>query len=189
MSRPWPWEGDFDAWFGGTAGGFPFGQRFRGRGRARFERGDIRYLILSLLRERPMHGYEVIRELERRLGGEYSPSPGTVYPTLQLLEDMGCVTSSEQDGKRTYTITEAGKQYLSESQGRVDDIWERMEGRRRREDESEEMGRLRREFLWFASMIPTMLGMGRLTPEQATRLRELLARTRREAEEILSGAP
>ncbi len=182
------WEEDLDVWVEGALGSLPFGQRFRGRGRARFERGDVRYIVLSLLRERPSHGYEVIRELERRMGGEYSPSPGTVYPTLQLLEDMGCVTSSEQDGKRVYTITAAGEQYLAESQGRVDDIWERIDVRRRREDESEEMGRLRREFLWFGSMIPTVLGVARLTPEQATKLRELLARTRREAEEILSAA-
>lgn len=169
---------DFGDWFGGMFRGFgPRGPRWRNR--TRFERGDIRYVILSLLKERPMHGYEVIRELERRFGGAYAPSPGTVYPTLQMLEEMDYVTAAEQDGKRVYTITEAGLAYLRENQERVDGIWGRM-----REDEpgSGEMHDLRQEFMMLVTMLPLM--MKRLTPEQAARAGEVLARARREVEDI-----
>jgi DNA-binding PadR family transcriptional regulator len=65
-----------------------------------------------------MHGYDLIRELEQRSGGAWRPSPGSIYPTLQLLEDEGLVTSEEQDGKRVYTITDAGRAELEERQQR-----------------------------------------------------------------------
>jgi DNA-binding PadR family transcriptional regulator len=87
-----------------------------------FHRGDFKYLILDLLKERPRHGYEIIRELEAKSLGFYSPSPGTVYPTLQYLEDMGYVTGAEQDGKRVYTITEEGLKFLDAEAGTVNDI-------------------------------------------------------------------
>jgi DNA-binding PadR family transcriptional regulator len=65
-----------------------------------------------------MHGYDLIRELEERSGGAWRPSPGSIYPTLQLLEDEGLVTSEEQDGKRVYTITDAGRAELEERRAR-----------------------------------------------------------------------
>jgi hypothetical protein len=89
---------------GGHRPGFGHGPR---RGRM-FERGDLKYVILDLLEDGPSHGYAVIRNLEERSRGFYSPSPGTVYPTLQLLEDMGHVTSTQQDGKKIYAITTSG---------------------------------------------------------------------------------
>jgi len=79
-----------------------------------FEKGDLKFVILDLLKDKPAHGYEIIRALEDRFHGFYSPSAGSVYPTLQLLEDMGYVSSSEQDGKKVYTITDAGKEFLKE---------------------------------------------------------------------------
>jgi hypothetical protein len=87
----------------GPRGGFgPWG-----RGRAR--RGDVRAALLALLAERPMHGYEMIQELEGRTQGLWRPSPGSVYPTLQLLEDEGLVTHDEADGKRSFRLTDAGR--------------------------------------------------------------------------------
>ena len=73
-----------------------------------FERGHLKYVILDLLKDKPAHGYEIIKALEERFHGFYSPSAGSVYPTLQLLEDMGYVKSSDQDGKKVYTITAEG---------------------------------------------------------------------------------
>jgi len=87
-----------------------------------FGRGDLKYVILDLLKDKPSHGYEIIRAMEDRFHGLYSPSAGSVYPTLQLLEDMGYVTAVEQDGKKVYTITEGGLQYLKQSQETVDRI-------------------------------------------------------------------
>ena len=97
-------------------------QRKRGhRGRdwkdeQRTPRGDIKYILLALLAEQPRHGYELIKELEARYGGFWKPSPGSVYPTLQLLEEGGYLTSEQLEGKRVYTITESGRQLLA-SQG------------------------------------------------------------------------
>jgi len=104
-----PWGGPFDP--GGPFGDDSFGH---GPGRRRQRRGDIKFALLGLIAERPRHGYELIKELEQRFGGFYRPSPGSVYPTLQLLEDEGAVTGELVDGKRVYTITEAGRQLLGE---------------------------------------------------------------------------
>ncbi len=106
--------------FGGNpfGNGFPFGRggpgsRGRdshGRGRpGRERRGNVRAAILALLVERPMHGYEMIKELDARTGGVWRPSPGSVYPTLQLLEDEGLITSEESGGRKRFTLTDAGK--------------------------------------------------------------------------------
>jgi DNA-binding PadR family transcriptional regulator len=89
--------------FGGEWFGPPFA---RGR---RARRGDVRAALLALLAEQPMHGYDLIRELEGRSGGMWRPSPGSIYPTLQMLEDEGLVTAEEQDGKRVYSLTDAGR--------------------------------------------------------------------------------
>lgn len=99
-------------------GGPPFDddQFWRG-GRRRQRRGDIKYALLELLAERPRHGYELIKELEQRFGGFYRPSPGTVYPTLQLLEEEGHLTVSEVAGKKVYSVTESGHKLLAERQG------------------------------------------------------------------------
>jgi DNA-binding PadR family transcriptional regulator len=88
--------------------GHPHG-RGRGRGRERSRRGNVRAAILALLTERPMHGYEMIKEIDTRTGGVWSPSPGSVYPTLQLLEDEGLITSEESNGRKRFTLTEAGQ--------------------------------------------------------------------------------
>jgi DNA-binding PadR family transcriptional regulator len=79
-----------------------------------FQRGDFKYIILQYLKDKPSYGYEIMRVLQERFHSFYVPSPGTVYPTLQMLEEMGYVTASEQEGKRVYTITEEGRQYLDE---------------------------------------------------------------------------
>jgi DNA-binding PadR family transcriptional regulator len=84
--------------------------RGRGRGRHRVRRGDVRSAILALLDDRPMHGYEMIQELEERTGGRWTPSAGSIYPTLQLLEDEGLVTPEEVDGRKVFSLTDAGKE-------------------------------------------------------------------------------
>jgi DNA-binding PadR family transcriptional regulator len=78
-------------------------------------RGEIRPLILTALLKKPMHGYEVIQELEAQSGGRWRPSAGSVYPTLQQLADEGLVTSEEVDGRRTYTLTEEGRKAAAET--------------------------------------------------------------------------
>lgn len=83
---------------------------FRGRGHGRGRRGvNTRDAVLSLLLERPMHGYEMISELEQRTGGMWRPSPGSIYPTLQLLEDEGLIVSEETGGRKRFSLTDAGR--------------------------------------------------------------------------------
>lgn len=94
-----------------------------------FNKGDFKYLILELLKEKPKHGYEIIRELEEKFHGWYSPSPGSVYPTLQWLEDMGYATSTQQDGKKVYTITDEGRRFLESREKAGQDVWEQMRDR------------------------------------------------------------
>lgn len=91
------------------------GPRWGGR---RMRRGDIRTVLLGALIDGPGHGYEIIQRLEAKTGGMWRPSPGSVYPTLQLLEDEGLVRSEERDGKRVYQVTEAGQAEATERASR-----------------------------------------------------------------------
>jgi DNA-binding PadR family transcriptional regulator len=91
-----------------------------------FDRGDLKYMILELLRDRPMHGYEVMRALEETAHGAYKASPGSVYPTLQSLEDDGYVASEERDGRKVYTITDGGLEFLDTNRDRVEQILHRI---------------------------------------------------------------
>ena len=92
-----------------------------------FGHGDLKFVILSLLEERPRHGYDIIKAIEEKSGGVYQPSPGTVYPTLTLLEEMGFARAlADESGKKVYEITDAGRQHLAEHRGTVDDIFSRV---------------------------------------------------------------
>ena len=104
------------------------GSRQRGRSRrgSWFGAGDLKYVILEMLAERPMHGYEVMNALEERTQGCYRPSPGSVYPTLQWLEDEGLVRIEEADGKKVYHVTDQGRAFLEENRSTVDEIFDRV---------------------------------------------------------------
>ncbi|MGI9170035.1 MAG: PadR family transcriptional regulator [Caulobacteraceae bacterium] len=98
-----------------------------GRGGRVFEQGDLRHVMLALIAQKPSHGYELIKEIEDRLGGAYSPSPGIVYPTLTLLEELGYLTLAQGDGaKKAYTITTEGRAALERERAKVDAIFARM---------------------------------------------------------------
>jgi DNA-binding PadR family transcriptional regulator len=87
----------------------------------------LKYVILRLLAEKPRHGYEIIKELEDRFGGAYAPSPGTVYPSLTMLEDLGYARAMpEEGGRKIYEITDEGRKHLDEHSATVDDIFERI---------------------------------------------------------------
>lgn len=90
-----------------------------GPGSRVFERGPIKFAILALLKDKPRYGYDAIRVMEEQSGGIYSPSPGAVYPTLQALEEQDLVTSTIEEGKKVYSITEAGLTYLEEHKEEV----------------------------------------------------------------------
>ncbi len=116
--------------------GFDPGAFWGGRGRSRggpfgggrmFDQGHLKFVILQLLAEKPRHGYEIIKEIEEKFSGMYSPSPGTVYPTLTMLEDLGYARANpEEGGKKIYEITDEGRAHLAENQPLIDDIFSRI---------------------------------------------------------------
>jgi DNA-binding PadR family transcriptional regulator len=119
--------GEGDGPWGGRGG--PGGRRGR-RSRRMFESGELRLVLLKLIAEseEPRHGYDLIRALEELTGGEYSPSPGVVYPTLTLLQDMGLIEDAEgQGGRKPFRITDAGRAELEEKDSEVRDIFDRLQ--------------------------------------------------------------
>ncbi|WP_374573516.1 PadR family transcriptional regulator [Phenylobacterium sp.] len=112
---------------GGRMRGGPGGRRGGRLGRL-LEHGDLRFVILALLADKPAHGYELIRALEERTGGAYRPSPGVIYPTLSLLEDEGFVRQTGADGgRKAYEITDEGRKALDGARGAVDAVFARMD--------------------------------------------------------------
>lgn len=91
--------------------------RFEKRGGTRAGKGEVRAAVLALLAERPMHGYQIIREIEERSGGSWKPSAGSVYPTLQLLADEGVISAEESNGRKIYSLTEAGREEVAGAPG------------------------------------------------------------------------
>jgi DNA-binding PadR family transcriptional regulator len=120
----WGFEGFMNDFWGP---GGPRGRSWKARAGRVFEQGDLKYVILRLLAEKPRHGYEIIKELEERFGGAYAPSPGTVYPTLTMLEDLGYArVMPEESGRKIYEITDEGRKHLDEHSATVDDIFARI---------------------------------------------------------------
>ena len=154
--------------------GFGHGRRGWGHGEGpRTRRGDVKFFILEVLEKGPRHGYDVISALEEKTGGKYRPSPGSVYPTLQLLEDGGFATSETIDGKRVYTITDAGRALLKDRAPEV------------APDRTEEDD-LRSVFFKLAEAVRQAASVAG-TAEQA-KLREILTSARREIYKVLAEA-
>lgn len=170
-----------DCWgfaFAGGAG--PGGWGFRWRP---FGRGDLKFVILRLLSEKPMHGYEVMQALEREWCGCYRASAGSVYPTLQMLEDQGYVRSEQVEGRRVYHITDAGREYLKEHRDVVEDIFDRVTAFTDRF-----FGREMRDLSATFSRLAQLCFEGAIRwsadPEVMARIREILDRAVREMEEV-----
>jgi DNA-binding PadR family transcriptional regulator len=132
-------EGHFGGlWAAGRSGRFGrgpgWGSGHRGGGGDWFRigrmlaQGDLKLLALALIAEQPRHGYEIIKLIEEKTSGCYSPSPGVVYPTLTFLEEAGYVTSESEGAKKRYTITEEGRSYLKDNRDIADMVLERLEG-------------------------------------------------------------
>ncbi len=155
-------------------GGFgrgPFHRwRERGGGMGRregrmFDAGELRLVILALVAEKPRYGYEIIKELGERVGGEYSPSPGVVYPTLTMLEEMGYASASQdQAGRKLYTLTPEGEKTLAENKAQVDAIFERFGDRD--EAGARGMGSVLRAMMNLRAATRLRLRGGPTSPEQ-----------------------
>lgn len=147
-----------------------------------FQKGDLKYVILDLIKDKPRHGYEIIRILEERSHGFYTPSPGAVYPTLQLLEEMGYITATEQDGKKVYTITGEGRQFLSDRGQFTEDIKKHM-----RERWSPRNATEIRETMAEIGRIGRLIGkrFRNIDAEKMSRIREVISRAYSDIETIL----
>ncbi len=149
-----------------------------------FEKGDLKYVILDLLAEKPSHGYEVIRALEEKFRGFYSPSPGSVYPTLQLLEDLGYVSATQRDGKKTYEVTAEGRKFLEENRSSVEGIWSRVGGGWDPEFGAE-LHEMRGEISGLGKLFGREMHGGRLNKDKLRRIREVISGAARQIEDIL----
>lgn len=135
--------GGFHMDFGEGPGGWGGGRRGRDRKRM-FEGGELRLVLLKLIADEPRHGYELIKAIEELTGGDYAPSPGIVYPTLTMLEDMGLIAEKKsKDSKKVYEATEEGRAHLQENSEEVEELIERLEehGHHRRRGQRPEIGR------------------------------------------------
>lgn len=156
---------------------------FRGFGHeCHFGKGDLKYVILDLLKDKPRYGYEIIRALEERSHGFYTPSPGVVYPTLQMLEETGHASSAERDGKKIYTITEEGRKFLTAQKDSTDKVKHHMRHHWNPENIAvftqmmNEFGELARVVRYQARHI---------SPDKMQRIREVFSRTAVEIKAIL----
>lgn len=168
--------------FGRGGGGGRFGRHrggpFGGRGPRMFDSGALRLVVLGLIAEEPRHGYDIIKALEARFQGAYSPSPGAIYPMLQMLEEADLVSSQTEGNKRLYSITEEGRAYLAEHADELARINEQLD------EVSSQMGgvALGDEFRALRRAVAMRFREGSLTPEQAEKALLILKKARRDFE-------
>lgn len=171
---------------GGARGGRggPFGRHrggpFGGRGPRMFDPGALRLVVLGLIAEEPRHGYDIIKALEAKFQGAYSPSPGAIYPMLQMLEEADLVVSVANGNKKLYSITEAGQAYLDENAAELAKINGQIE-----ENSTQVSGAaLGDEVKALNFALFSRLRSGSLTAAQAEKAREILKKARRDIEDL-----
>ncbi len=173
-------NGEFDdaigasARFGGPGWSFDFGPRGEGRRRRMFGSGELRLVLLSLVADEPRHGYELIKAIEELTSGSYAPSPGTIYPTLSLLEDEGAIEqSSGEETRKAYQATESGRRELEARADEVSALFERLtgQGKHRRAYATPEMFRAVGNL---ATVLKNRARKGRLDEETVHRIVDLV---------------
>jgi DNA-binding PadR family transcriptional regulator len=147
-----------------------------------FQKGDLKYVILDLLKDKPRHGYDIIRELEELSYGFYKPSPGVIYPTLQMLEEMGYATSTEQEGKKIYSITEEGLKFLKNQSDIADGVRRQM----KHKWSFKNIGRMVMVMKEYHAL-EDLLGNSfrRLDADKAEQIRQILSQAYQEIESVL----
>ena len=146
-----------------------------------FGSGDLRYVILQLISEKPSYGYEIIKSIQERLGGNYAPSPGVVYPMLTMLEEMGHASVVMEGTRKLYTITEEGAKALAENKEMVDALFARIENLR------QEYNRQRPQQIERAVenlRMALRMKMGSLTQEQINTVTDILDAAAKQIERI-----
>jgi DNA-binding PadR family transcriptional regulator len=183
-----PWR----AWAGGRRGGHgrggpwglpgfgPFGGPPPWAGaRSKARRGDVRAAILALLSEEPRNGYQLIQEIEERSAGEWRPSPGAVYPALQQLADEGLIEAEEQEGRKTFRLSEAGRSYVEQHADEVNAPWDAMTS-----DVRDDVRDLFRTAARTGAAVMQIVHTG--TESQVAEAKQILAETRRRLYHLLA---
>lgn len=168
----------------GRGRGGPFGRHrggpFGGRGPRMFDAGALRLVVLGLIAEEPRHGYDIIKALEAKFQGAYTPSPGAIYPMLQMLEEADLVVSEADGNKRLFSITEEGKAYLEENKAELERINAQIQHVAGR------MGgvAIGDEFRALAWTVKSRMRSGEWNADQSEKAREILKTARRELEDL-----
>src|SRR6202044_1737551 len=182
------WGGGFGSWGGwwpgmpggpGGPGGPGFSRQSGPSRGTKASRGDVRAAILALLREGPRNGYQIMSEIEERTNGAWRPSPGAVYPALQALADEGLIAGEESAGRRTFGLTDAGREYVEQNPERARGAWESTA-----QQEAWELPGLFAEAARLGGGIVQIAHAG--TPEQVQAAERLLEQTRRKLYQILA---
>lgn len=181
MTKKWNWGFAFEQPQFGIGAATRHGFWGLGMFKSRFEGGELRIAILSLLSEGPKHGYQLMKEMKERSGGTYQASAGSIYPTLQQLEDEGLIESEREDGRRVYRLTPAGKKELNDDPDSAKRIWERVAS-------WEQFGNISMGILTMFAPLGEPLNnafkWAAGNPEREEKLRALLLATARELDEL-----
>jgi DNA-binding PadR family transcriptional regulator len=186
MSRGWPGGGGGRG-FGGPRGGRPWWADAMGEPPPRAERGGVRYLVLEAIAGQPRHGYEIIQHIEQRAGGSYRPSPGVIYPTLQMLEELEHARVVEQDGRKVYAITDAGKTDLETNRSSVDEFYARFTEDQPWESYAEDFAELMKRVGRLMTTFRKGAHRGRMSPATMRAIRLALDEALRKIDDVLNG--
>ena len=161
------------------------GQQWFGRSKQRkgFRLGDVRAAVLVLLAEQPMHGYQIIQEIAERSGGVWQPSPGSIYPVLQQLEDEGLILIEQTEGRKVANLTEAGRAYVEENRAEFEEVWKALSNN----NVDESMQEMRNLFVTLKQIETAAKQVAKVgTGSQVAEARKVLADTRRRLYLILA---
>jgi DNA-binding PadR family transcriptional regulator len=154
----------------------------------RAERGGVRYLVLEAITEQPRHGYEIIQHIEQRAGGVYRPSPGVIYPTLQMLEELEHARVVEQEGRKVYAITDAGRADLDANRSAVDEFYARFNEEQPWESYAEDFTELMKRVAKLMQTFRRGAHRGRMSPATMRAIRLALDEALRKIDEALNGS-
>lgn len=158
-----------------------FGRDFGGR---LFDNGELRFVILSYIAEKPAHGYEIMKGIAEQLGGAYAPSAGVIYPTLSQLEDEGLATVLAEGGKKLYTITDAGRQELEANRARIDALLGRIRQMGEAFGKSGRSPQIMRAIHNFKMALKLRFGQGDLNAEQIGKIAAIIDAAARDVESV-----
>jgi DNA-binding PadR family transcriptional regulator len=181
MGRRHGWRGF--AGHGRPGRDFGFFATLFGEPGPRAERGGVKYLVLDAVADAPRHGYEIMQVIEERSKGAYRPSPGVVYPTLQLLDDTGLLRGTEKDGRKVYEITEAGRRELEANRDAVRDFYDQQD-EAPWEVYADELADFSRRLVGLVKMVRRAARHGRLNPTAVRKLRKILDETVAKIQEV-----